>query len=192
MHWMPVSFRRKAILAVSMMILACLAMGGVLSLRFIKASDPFLRPKEYGYVWRDKAVTAVVYDLYTTQRPKQLFFLWKGQRFGQEFIWYDNGQMMARRFYKNGLPHGVWKMWHENGSVKSYKTYVNGVIDGEGWAWHSNGQVSDYNLFEMGREISHKSWVFDGTPYYNYVYQKGEKVGMKGGDFCKRTDVIKR
>jgi antitoxin component YwqK of YwqJK toxin-antitoxin module len=83
-------------------------------------------------------------------------------------------------------------MWYQDGSAKSLKTYVNGQIDGESWAWHGNGQLSDFNLFKLGEEISHKSWVFDGTPFYNYVYQNGEKVGMKGGEYCKRSEVQQR
>ena len=83
-------------------------------------------------------------------------------------------------------------MWYEDGSVKSLRTYIDGVIDGEMWTWHPNGNLADFNLYDHGKEITHKSWVFDGTPFYNYVYQDGKKVGMLGGEFCRPLAKIRK
>jgi antitoxin component YwqK of YwqJK toxin-antitoxin module len=149
-------------------------------------------PVAYEYHYKGRPFTGVAYSLFPSYRPQQIIFVWQGKRVGTEFIWYDNGSLMASRPYKNGLPHGPWKQWYEDGKVKSLKNYVEGVVDGESWAWHANGQIAEFNLHDREQEITHKSWVADGVPFYNYVYQDGEKVGMKGGEFCKRLEVLKK
>ena len=163
-----------------------------LAIRKIDADDPSLKLVGYDLEYRNEPATGIVYSLFLNWHPKQLYFLWQGKRVGKEFIWYDNGNLMAVYSYGDGLPDGDWKMWHEDGSVKSLKRYDKGVIDGESWGWHANGQISDYNLYSKGEEITHKSWVFDGKPYYNYVYQNGKKIGLIGGEFCKRLEILKK
>ncbi len=146
----------------------------------------------YGYSQKGKPFSGILLDTYENGRPKHFQMLWQGKFFATEYIWYPDGQRMAERPHKDGLPHGDWKMWYPDGSVKSLRHYKEGQITGEMWGWHSNGQVSDFNLYENGQEISHKSWIADGTPYYNYVYYQGKKVGMKGGEFCKPLQKIIR
>jgi len=135
--------------------------------------------------------TGIAYSLYRDYRPQHVQFFFRGKQIGTEYLWYPDGTIMAERPYKSGKPHGRWKMWYEDGSVRSLRTYVDGVIDGEMWGWHANGQVSDFNVYDHGKEITHKSWISDGTPFYNYVYQDSKRVGMFGGDYCKRLGNLK-
>ncbi len=173
-------------------IVFMLAVTGALAGLLTPAYDPRLKLVGYGYQLDGQPATAMVYELYGNFKPKTFFLLWQGKYVGKEWIWYDNGQLQVERSYADGLPDGVWKMWFADGKPKSLKTYARGQIDGEVWGWHANGQVSDYNFYVNGQEITHKSWIADGTPYYNYVYQDGHKVGTKGGEFCKRLEVIKK
>jgi hypothetical protein len=142
--------------------------------------------------YRDRPFSGVVYARHSTGWPSHLTWFWRGVRVGVERLWYDDGAPMAERPYRNGKPHGAWRQWYQDGSPKSLKTYDDGVIDGEVWDWHANGVVADFDLYERGREITHKSWVADGTPHYNYVYQNGRKVGIRGGSFCKRLSTLAR
>lgn len=158
----------------------------------VDRSNPSFVPVGYEYHYKGSPFSGIAYSLFPSHQPQHVLMIWKGKRVGVELVWYDNGALMASRPYKNGLPHGPWKQWYENGKVKSLKNYVNGVVDGETWAWHSNGQIAEFNLYDQDTEIAHKSWISDGIPFYNYVYQDGEKVGMKGGEFCKRLEVIKK
>lgn len=158
----------------------------------VEESDARLALSGYGSVLSGKPFTGIAYSRYRHFRLQHLVFFWNGKITGTEYLWYPNGTVMAERPHRAGLPHGQWKMWYEDGSVKSLRNYVDGVIDGEMWGWHDNGQVSDFNVYDKGKEITHKSWVADGTPFYNYVYQDGHKVGMRGGDYCKPLKSILR
>ncbi len=139
-----------------------------------------------------KIFSGVVYSLYEDYWPQQIQFYWRGKIVGTEYLWYPKGKIMAIRPYHNSLPHGQWKMWYEDGRVKSLRTYVDGVIDGELWGWHENGQVSDFGFYKLGKEVTYKSWISDGTPFYNYVHLNSSRIGMFGGEYCKRLVDIQR
>ncbi len=171
--------------------LSMLVVAFSLVVNVVEESDHELKPLGYDTHYRNSPLTGLVYSQYSDGSLKRLMFFLGGKKVGTERIWYPNGMLMVERPYWFGQPDGEWRQWYQDGSVKSLKVYTNGIIDGESWGWHSNGQISDYNRYEAGREISHKSWVFDGTPYYNYVYQDGHKVGIRGGDFCKRLDKVR-
>ena len=110
-----------------------------------------------------------------------------GKKWGREIHWHPSGQRWLEREYVKGVPQGQFKGWHANGKAQMLMHYVNGNIDGERWTWHANGQVAEYALFKDGKEIAAKAWIADGKPFYNYVYQKGVKVGIKEGEFCRVT-----
>lgn len=184
MHRLSLGF--KILSRVSLAILSLLAVVGLFYQLFVVGEfDRRLSMRADGTYYKEQRFTGIAYSHYTNYRPQHVEFFWEGQHIWQELMWYPNGVVMAERPYRKGLPHGAWKMWYEDGSVKSLRHYRDGVIDGEMWGWHANGQVSDFNVYDHGKEITHKSWIADGTPFYNYVYQDGIKIGMLGGDFCK-------
>jgi antitoxin component YwqK of YwqJK toxin-antitoxin module len=189
MHRLPMI---KAVLSIAALTTA--GAGAVLASFLVHVDDPRLKLVTYDYEWEGRPANAIVYSFYTNHRPKEFFILWQGKKRGTEYIWYDNGQLMTERPHAEGLPHGDWKMWYENGAAKSLKTYELGRIVGEAWSWHPNGQIGTYNRYAGTgeREDTHKAWIPDGTVYYNYVYQNGHKVGVKGGEFCKRLEIIKK
>ena len=156
----------------------------------VSDADPDFSPIGYDYQYRGKLFSGVLYRRHGNHALAMLAFLWQGKKIGTERLWHDTGAVFAVQPYKNGQPHGDWKQWYPDGSVKSLRHYEDGLIDGESWSWHPNGQLSDFNLNNKGKEISHKSWVSDGTPFYNYVTRDGERIGMRGGEFCKRLTAI--
>jgi antitoxin component YwqK of YwqJK toxin-antitoxin module len=151
----------------------------------IRASDPKVATAGLEARYGDSPLTGLVFDFYPNRRPSYLAFFWRGKRVGTERQWYPDGGLWSEEEYAGGLPNGEWRMWYPDGKVKRLAHYRDGERDGEMFGWHPNGQLSDYNFYERGREITHKAWISDGVPFYNYVYQDGRKVGMRGGDFCK-------
>lgn len=169
-----------------------LVWGGLLVAHVTEENQASFKLRGNTLLYREHPYSGVVYARFPAAGLQRLKFLWRGYPVGVEYTWYPNGQKFEERHYRAGLPHGAWKQWYPNGSVKSLRIYDHGIIDGEVWGWHPNGIVSDYNLYVKGEEITHKSWISDGTPFYNYVYQDGRKVGIRGGDFCKRLAKIGR
>lgn len=152
-------------------------------IREINDSQFTILPEEMQY--QKQAFTGAAYELHPNKQLSRLIFYWKGKRVGSERQWYPTGDLWVEKQYRNGLLQGESRQWYDSGRVKSLGHYDQGQPHGEFWGWHPNGNVSDYNLYDHGREITHKSWISDGKPFYNYVYQDGKKVGVKGGQFCK-------
>lgn len=185
MHRLPLIFKLPLKVFLSLLLISMTLVGVFHRFVAVEEFDRRLVSRIDGSYLEDRRFHGIVYSLYSDYWPKHLEFFWNGQHVFQEVLWYPKGRLMALRPYKNGKAHGSWKMWYEDGNVKSLRHYVDGTIDGEYWGWHPNGQVSDFNLYDRGKERTHKSWIADGTPFYNYVYQEEKKVGMLGGDFCK-------
>lgn len=122
---------------------------------------------------------------------RQLAFYWDGKKAGIELHWYSNGQLWTERRYSNGLEDGVTRAWFPSGHVKYLKHFSRGLAHGEFWAWYDNGQVALYALYDHDREVTYKAWTWNGTPFYNYVWKNGEKVGLQGDDFCKPRKLSK-
>lgn len=180
------------LLSLGLMLIGLIAFGMRHSHFAVHAFDRDLAKVGYSYHYRNKLFSGFAYEWHTTGHLKYFALIWRGRKIWTERHWYDDGAPMEIRPHRNGLPHGAWRAWYQDGSVKSYRFYKNGVIDGEAWAWHPNGQLSDYDYYEDGTELAHKSWISDGTPFYNYVYQDGKRVGIVGGEYCKRLSTLKR
>ena len=57
-----------------------------------------------------------------------------------ETSWYDNGQKMFQRSYKNEKADGKWTHWYPNGQLWTEGTYINGKLEGEWITFYDNGQ----------------------------------------------------
>lgn len=151
----------------------------------VKESDPKLHTLIDKTQYNGRAYTGLAYELWGSWRPYKLMFFFNGRKFGIERHWYRNGNLWFEREYARGLPHGEWRQWFADGKIKSLVHYKEGQAEGEIWAWYENGQLAEYSVVHDGQDVTHKSWIPDGTLFANYVYQDGERVGIQGGDFCK-------
>lgn len=138
-------------------------------------------------LWRNsKPFSGVRLDFYPNHRIKEMAWFWKGLEWGTEIHWHADGGRWVERGYHAGQPHGDWKMWYPDGRVKFFGHYLNGKPEGEFWAWHPNGAIESFTRYEQGQVVANKVWISDGTVYHNYVRKNGERIGVKGGDFCKQ------
>lgn len=151
----------------------------------VRSSDPRITMAVDTARVSGRKFTGIAYDFYPNRYPSYLGLFWNGKKTGTEYQWYPDGGLWVQDEFRDGVPHGESKIWYPDGKVKRLAHFDRGERTGEYFGWHPNGQLSDYNFYEGKREVTHKSWISDGVPFYNYVYQNGRKVGMRGGDFCK-------
>ena len=173
---------KLALLLLSLGGLAALAAGP----RFILLSDPEFKPWAYEFHYQGKPMSGVGYEHHPNGRLERLAFFWHGHKVWKEYQWYPTGNIWSESFYDlSGKRQGDWRSWHPDGKPKSLTHYVDNQRQGEQWGWHPNGNLIEFNVHKNDNTVTHKAWIFDGTPYYNYVYQEGQTVGVKGGDFCR-------
>ena len=53
-----------------------------------------------------------------------------GKKHGLNRTWWDNGQLMSEKTYKNGKEHGLIRLWDENGQLKLETCTSNGEYVG--------------------------------------------------------------
>lgn len=130
--------------------------------------------------------TGIVYSTYSDASLRRFATYWMGNKFGEELYWHPNGNRWIERHYSNGVPDGFQYSWYPNSAPNYRKEYDHGTPVGELWSWFETGNIASYVRYENGKSVTYKTWTFDGKPYYNYVWQDGQRVGIVGGDFCKK------
>ena len=81
--------------------------------------------------------------------------------------WYDNGQELYEKHYKNGKLDGSSITWHPNGQMKYEGSWKNGMWHGLSRGWHKDGQKLSVGTWENNKFIS------GSAKYWN---QNGERV----------------
>ena len=79
--------------------------------------------------------------------------------------WYDNGQKMFQRSYKNEKADGKWTNWWENGQKHGQGTYKDSNKNGDFTLWHYYEQKKGEGIFKDGKLISCKCWDINGSSF---------------------------
>jgi hypothetical protein len=107
-------------------------------------------------------------------------------------VYYKNGQLFYRQFYKDSKRTGWYEQFHENGAISCKFLYIdNKIVDGVNVSYWENGSISQIGNFKNGNQIG--KWIeydSDGQPMSIYIYNKrGELIKMKDWDEEKRKWV---
>ena len=55
--------------------------------------------------------------------------------------WYNNGNLVKKCYYENGVLHGPYEEWWPNGNPYVFCFYKNGFLEDEYRIWRENGQI---------------------------------------------------
>jgi hypothetical protein len=154
--------------------------------RIVNQNSPNLALAAFGYSYQGAPLTGLVLDFVSWHQLRKFVFVFEGTLHGPEITWYDNGQRWTERHYYFGQEHGVQKAWYPNGQAESLKNFDHGVAEGDFFGWYQNGILSQYVKYENGREIVAKTWTGGGKPFYNYVWNGNNRIGLQGDRFCSQ------
>ena len=73
-----------------------------------------------------------------------------GLRDGERKAWYDSGQLFVHEYFRAGVRNGRRTTWHSNGVPEEREFYRDGWLDGERRSWHKNGQLRIRQLYFHG------------------------------------------
>ena len=66
---------------------------------------------------------------------------------------YDDGQLRARRHYRDGQEDGLWENFHENGQLDRRGNYVDRIQDGL-WEWfYEDGRLIEIKTYRDGEMV---------------------------------------
>lgn len=67
----------------------------------------------------------------------------------------------------NGIPYngrnGTFLKWHENGQLAAKKEFRNGYSEGESKVWYENGKLASQSIFFNGKPIEEKGYYKNGN-----------------------------
>ena len=74
---------------------------------------------------------------------------------GAAFTFYPNGQQRSQHIYRDGKPHGAYKVWRPDGSLAHENWFDAGLPNGLQKQYYQNGNVKSITRFFSGRVASH-------------------------------------
>ena len=72
---------------------------------------------------------------------------------GSSVEYHENGQLSARRLYKDGKREGLAELYYENGQLWVRENYKDGKLDGLHETYYENGQLRYKRNYKDGKRI---------------------------------------
>ena len=82
---------------------------------------------------------------------------------GKVTDWYESGELMVERNYKNGGLDGKTFIWFKNGQLKSQGSYKNNKRDGTSIWYYKNGNKWQAVSYKASVTVSMTSWHENGN-----------------------------
>jgi antitoxin component YwqK of YwqJK toxin-antitoxin module len=115
----------------------------------IKRGPRRLRPDQDVIFYFQPGTDMTSTSIMATPTPDGVIPDWKHpEPMGKE--WFNqNGVLVSRELFKNGVKHGVQRKWYPNGQLESEKPYKNGSMEGVFRVWDERGQlIAQYALHQ--------------------------------------------
>jgi antitoxin component YwqK of YwqJK toxin-antitoxin module len=108
-----------------------------------------------------------------------------GKESGEWRKYFDNGQLMERRYYFKGKKVGVYEAWWPNSAKRLLYHFENGEYEGSCKDWNDKGVLMSDMHFHEGHEAGEqKQFYDDGKVKSNYVVIDGRRYGLLGTKNC--------
>jgi len=98
---------------------------------------------------------------------------------GERFVYYENGQIAEKQFYKNGKLDGASVWYSEKNIVLKEFIYVKGELHGASKYYNPKGELITEGQYKKGKK--HGIWKY---------YENGELIDEK--DFTYKPKYIKK
>ena len=110
----------------------------------------------------------------------------EGKRNGNEYLYYQNGQLNEQRIYRAGYKIGIHQGWWEKGQSRFvYQFDDYGNYHGNCKEWFRDGNLfRDFNYINGQESGQQKMYNADGTVRANYIIKKNRKYGLQGRKKC--------
>ncbi|MFA8449800.1 MAG: toxin-antitoxin system YwqK family antitoxin [Bacteroidales bacterium] len=108
-----------------------------------------------------KSFSEKVIERYPNGQPKKVKYFSDedGKQIEKEEIgYYENGAVMLKGKYKNGLRDGLWQSWYQDGIQWTEGEYKNGRQNGRASHWNEDGTLLYQGQYKNDARIG--TWKF--------------------------------
>ena len=107
---------------------------------------------------------------------------------GEMVDWSEEGQLVERGFYENGLKIGLWEKYYGNGNIQEKSNYLNGKLEGFHQWFHEDGSLSIRSNYEDGIQEHYSERYYENgslmegisLEFYDYGPLKKRFTYVKG------------
>ncbi|PCJ56565.1 MAG: hypothetical protein COA79_18575, partial [Planctomycetota bacterium] len=84
-----------------------------------------------------------------------------GQKHGEEFEWYLNGEKRFSIYYTNGKQDGKHESWYQNGNKSYLGNYINGKRHGVHEKWYKSGKKEYIEKCNHGKHFGEQIYWYE-------------------------------
>jgi hypothetical protein len=115
-------------------------------------------------------------------KSRQGFY--NGKEEGLMEMYYENGVMDNRRYFRYGEKDSVHTGWWPDGKLRFEYHFANGVYQGSYKEWYENGQLYKHIMYHEGKEQQGKGWRVNGKTYMSFEARNGRMYGLINPNLC--------
>jgi len=106
---------------------------------------------------------------------------------------YDNGNLLTRQHFVNGIGEGKWYNYYENGNLREAGTYIQDRVEGPMKKYDENGQVRAEGMYKDWRIRVGKWKYYDANGQLLKIVDHGERGDFRDiEEMYKNGDISKR
>ena len=121
---------------------------------------------------------------YMVERDRDQKILYKlpiidGREQGLALGWFNTGEKLMARHFKDGMKQGLFEQWWPNGNHHYLFNYEKDVLNGKQLVFYANGKVRQESNYLMGNlEGLQRYWDINGALLSNYTIKNNKLYGV--------------
>lgn len=159
---------------------------------YIDKSDPLLHIVNGNYYYGPKLFSGILHDNYAGGQPRHQVSFYNGKEEGGAMMYYADGRLAEKRYYRHGEKQGLHAGWWPNGSPRFEYHFSGGLYHGEYKEWYSSGQLYKLINYTNGIDENGQGWRENGKLFMNYVMRDGRRYGIINSNLCYTVQNEKR
>ena len=146
---------------------------------FIKNFDPDLKRRPDGWLYKGQPFNGYMVEVDRDGKILYRLPIINGKEEGQAIGWYNTGEKLMVRNFKDGMKVDTFKQWWPNGNLRYLFHYVDDKMDGRKMVYFPNGKKRQESNFLNGQEEGiQRVWDPDGTLVSNYTIKNNTLYGV--------------
>lgn len=150
----------------------------------VNTGDPALLFKN-GYWYYDATLfSGIMTDYFKNNTIHSETSFINGKEEGWQQIFFEDGKIAEKRFYRNGQKDSVHTGRWPNGNKRFEYHFNNGIYNGDYKEWYETGEPLKQIHYTNGTDDWGKGWRQNGKLYMNFVMKDGRRYGLNNSNLC--------
>jgi len=146
---------------------------------YVQNYDTALKKTIKGWLYRGSLFNGYLIESGTDRRILYKLPILDGREEGQASGWYNTGEKLLIRHFRNGNKEGRFEQWWPNGQYRYLFYYTNDQLNGQQLVFYPNGQKRQESNYLNGKEEGiQRSWDQQGSLISNYTIKNNKLYGV--------------